>query len=105
MKWSARLALPVVVLALAGCCTTCQTPWDYCSAVLGPSGCPNCDFGARYGSLFHPMYGTPATTPISPTPAVATDANDAAEAPSGEAPLPADSMPDDTFQFPTDSEF
>ncbi len=102
MNRSARLALPVLLLALAGCCTTCQTPWDYCNAVLGPGGCPNCDFGARYGSLFHPMYGTPAATPLTPTPADSSAEPVEPAAPDEYAPAPAY---DDPFPLEDDSAF
>ncbi len=60
--------LAAVLLAVAsGCTAMCQTPYDYCNAVINPNGCPNCNFGARYGSRFAPMFGTPATTPLEPT--------------------------------------
>jgi hypothetical protein len=65
----------------------CQSPWDYCNAVLDGSGTPNCNFGARYNSSFAPMNGTPPTTAVAPTPAdgAPTDADgaptDADEAP------------------------
>lgn len=57
------------ILSLAGCTAMCQSPWDYCNAVLDGSGTPNCNFGARYNSAFAPMNGTPSTTPVEPTPA------------------------------------
>lgn len=64
--------------SLAGCTAMCQSPWDYCNAVLDGSGTPNCNFGARYNSSFAPMNGTPPTTPIEPTPAggASTEATD-----------------------------
>jgi hypothetical protein len=68
MNRSASLAVLVLAAALSGC-PMCQTPFDYCNAVIGPGGCPNCDFGARAGSAFAPMGGTPATVPRGPTPA------------------------------------
>ena len=74
MKRSARLShwvLGQLILAmgLSGCGAMCQSPWDYCNAVVGPGGGPNCDFGARAGSAFAPMGGTPVTTARGPTPA------------------------------------
>jgi hypothetical protein len=59
----------VILLTLAAVsegCAMCQSPWDYCNAVIGPHGCPYCDYGARAGSAFHPMGGTPPTTEIGP---------------------------------------
>jgi hypothetical protein len=96
-----RLVLVPVLLALiAGCCTTCQTPWDYCNAVIGPDCGPNCDFGARYNSRFHPMYGTPPTTPLEPTPAAA----EGEQPPEKVEPSPAaEPLPDDDFRLPSDS--
>ena len=61
-----------VLLAVISGCAMCQNPWDYCNAVIGPGGCPNCDFGARCGSAFAPIGHTPATTELGPTPAGAT---------------------------------
>lgn len=69
----------VFAASLAGCAPMCQSPWDYCNAVLGGNGTPNCNFGARYNSQFAPMNGTPPTTPIQPTPAVANEGEDAPE--------------------------
>jgi hypothetical protein len=69
MKRYARLARFVLPVVLSGCGAMCQSPWDYCSAVVGPGGTPNCDFGARAGSAFAPMGGTPVTTARGPTPA------------------------------------
>jgi hypothetical protein len=56
----------LAALVLSGC-TMCQSPWDYCNAVVGPGGCPYCDFGARAGSIYAPMGPTPPTTPLRPT--------------------------------------
>jgi hypothetical protein len=69
MKRSARLGQLVLAIVLSGCGPMCQSPWDYCNAVVGPGGSPNCNFGARAGSAFVPMDGTPATTARGPTPA------------------------------------
>jgi hypothetical protein len=66
MKRWANLLLVALVAASAGC-AMCQSPWDYCNATIGPNGCPYCDFGARAGSAFHPMGGTPPTTERGPT--------------------------------------
>ncbi len=63
----------VLMMSLAGCTAMCQTPWDYCNAVVDGSGTPNCNFGARYNSKYAPMYGTPPTTPVEPTPAAVAD--------------------------------
>lgn len=73
----------VLVATLAGCAPMCQSPWDYCSAVLGCNGTPNCNFGARYNSQFVPMNGTPPTTPVQPKPAVVkeTDLKEGDDAP------------------------
>ncbi len=72
----------ILTFSLAGCTAMCQSPWDYCNAVLDGCGTPNCNFGARYNSTFAPMNGTPATTPIEPTPAdgAPTDAGEPATA-------------------------
>lgn len=79
----------LLVAALAGCAPMCQSPWDYCNAVINPNGCPNCNFGARYNSSFVPMNGTPATTPIEPTPATEEARERASEEPL--EPSPSDS--------------
>jgi len=55
MHRSSRSFAVVVALALLAGCKMCQSPWDYCNAVPGPNGCPNCDFGARRGSIYAPM--------------------------------------------------
>jgi len=52
-------------------CAMCRNPFDYCGPVVDAQGCPNCDFGARRGSMFAPIDGTPATTAFEPTPAKA----------------------------------
>jgi hypothetical protein len=63
MKICARLALCVLLAGSAGC-RMCQSPFDYCASVIGPCGTPNCDWGARAGSVYHPQdEGTPATKP------------------------------------------
>ncbi len=67
----------VFAASLAGCAPMCQSPWDYCNAVLGCNGTPNCNFGARYNSQFAPMNGTPPTSPVQPTPAVVKEGADA----------------------------
>ena len=56
----------ILVISQAGCTSMCQSPWDYCNAVLDGSGTPNCNFGARYNSSFAPMNGTPPTTAVAP---------------------------------------
>ena len=61
--WSAIAS----VVSLAGC-AMCQSPFDYCGPVMGPGG-PNCDFGARRGSIYAPMDDSYAAAPMSPTPA------------------------------------
>ena len=77
-------ALFLAMLALSGC-TMCQSPWDYCNAVVGPGGCPYCDYGARAGSIYAPMGSTPPTTPLGPTTAPASET-----APKPEAAEPAE---------------
>src|SRR5262245_43625060 len=48
----------VAVAVLFSGCSICQSPYDYCSSVVGPNGCPDdCDFGARVGSAFAPPGG------------------------------------------------
>jgi hypothetical protein len=71
MKNAAGLAV-CVLLAVTSGCAMCQSPWDYCNAVIGDCGCPNCDFGARCGSVFAPIGHTPATTEKGPTAAGGT---------------------------------
>ncbi len=74
-----HLALLLATAALAGC-GVCQAPFDYCAPVIGPNGCPNCNFLTRRGSLFAPTDDTPASPVSTPTPAIsAGDADDAAE--------------------------
>ena len=55
MKSVVGLLASVALLASAAGCTMCQAPFDYCNPVIGRSGCLNCDFQARRGSVFHPM--------------------------------------------------
>jgi len=85
----------VFAAALAGCAPMCQSPWDYCNAVINPSGCPNCNFGARYNSQFVPMNGTPPTTPIAPTPALEEARDAASEQPLEPSPSDRDRLYDD----------
>ena len=66
-----RFALFALLLAAMAGCSMCQSPWDYCNAVVGPGGCPYCDFGARAGSIYAPMGPIPPTTEIGPTAAPA----------------------------------
>ena len=66
MKHAIGYLVLALVMALTGC-RLCQNPWAYCASVIGPSGSPNCDFGARANSAFHPMDGSPSTTPVGPT--------------------------------------
>ncbi len=87
------IAAAALVVAIAGCAPMCQSPWDYCNAVINPNGHPNCNYGARYNSTFAPMYGTPPTTPVEPTPALEQQRAEAAEEPL--EPLPSDQ--DDYF--------
>lgn len=68
-RWIAASAIGALLLVVFSGCAMCQNPWDYCNAVLGPNGCPNCDFGARCGSAFRPIGHTPPTTELGPTPA------------------------------------
>ena len=56
-----------ITIALSGC-AMCQSPYDYCGPVMGPGG-PNCDWGARRGSIFAPMDDSYVETPLGPTPA------------------------------------
>jgi hypothetical protein len=76
MKSFLSLAVWLLAAACTGC-ALCQNPWDYCNAVIGPQGCPNCDFGARCGSMFAPMGATPPTTAVGPTPAAPKPAPEA----------------------------
>jgi hypothetical protein len=69
-RGSGSLGVLLLLASLAGC-NLCQSPFDYCGPVIGPHGCPNCDFAARDGSAFAPTSdGTPIdTTSLGPTPA------------------------------------
>jgi len=69
-RGSGRLGVLLVVGFLAGC-NVCQSPYDYAGSVMGTNGCPNCQFGSRWGSAFAPTAGSPpdVTTEMSPTPA------------------------------------
>jgi hypothetical protein len=53
-SWAALLLLA----PLCGC-RMCQSPFDYCNPMIGPSGSLNCDFDARRASAFHPMADDP----------------------------------------------
>lgn len=97
MKSLLSLAVLALMAAISGC-PMCQNPWDYCNAVIGPRGCPNCDFGARAGSKFHPMGVTPPTTEIGPTPAGAPEGESEAPAPVEESP-PLDSGEPFNYDF------
>jgi hypothetical protein len=57
----------VTLVAASAGCAMCQNPWDYCNATIGHNGCPYCDFGARAGSVYRPIGGTPPTTERGPT--------------------------------------
>jgi hypothetical protein len=70
-----------ILAAATGCAPMCQSPWDYCNAVNGPHGTPNCNFIARYNSRYAPMYDTSAA--LEPTPAAEED----------ELPMPASAAP------------
>lgn len=80
-----------LLLAVMSGCAMCQSPWDYCNAVIGPGGCPNCDFGARCGSAFAPIGHSPATTEMGPTPA--GDTNESTDQ---------DESPEQYFETPSD---
>jgi len=62
------LAAVVLVASLCGC-RMCQAPFDYCNPMFGPSGCLNCDFWARRGSVFHPMADDPPLNLVKAEPA------------------------------------
>jgi hypothetical protein len=81
----ATWAALALLAALTGC-AMCRNPFDYCGPVVGPSGCPNCDFGARRGSIFAPMDGTPATTALEPTPAASPSDAPPSDQPQDETP-------------------
>lgn len=60
----------VLLAAATGCAPMCQSPWDYCNAVTGPNGTPNCNFIARYNSRYAPMNDVAVETgALEPTPA------------------------------------
>jgi hypothetical protein len=69
MKRHYRALAALAFLAAACGCSMCQSPFDYCNAVTGPDGGPNCNFGARRGSIFVPMDDSAGSTPMGPTPA------------------------------------
>lgn len=81
----------VLAAALSGC-SICQSPFDYCGPVEGPDGHPNCDFGARRGSLYTPMDDSASGAQLEPTlaersPDTAEEAADVAyEAPAPRGP-------------------
>ncbi len=62
MKSRLGLLAVLVLFVQAAGCTMCQAPFDYCNPAIGPSGFLNCDFGARRGSVFHPMEDDPLPT-------------------------------------------
>lgn len=91
-------ALIAATAALTGC-SMCCSPFDYCAPVAGPDGAPNCDFGARRNSAFHPMdEGLAAADTVYdadggvPTPAAPPSSYDSADP--HELPLPGD-MPEE----------
>lgn len=60
------LAAVLLAASLSGC-AMCQSPFDYCGPVAGPDGLPNCDFGARRGSIYAPMDDSAQGTQLEPT--------------------------------------
>ena len=82
-------SLAAMLLAAFLCgCSMCQSPFDYCGPVEGPDGCPNCDFGARRGSLYAPMDDSAQGTQLEPTLAESSPAAGAAADVSYERPKP-----------------
>lgn len=69
MKLRSTALGAIVALALLSGCAMCRNPFDYCSPVIPEGGCPNCEFGARQGSVFAPPSGSPQTAAVDPTPA------------------------------------
>jgi hypothetical protein len=60
MNTSLRSAFAIVLVALVCGCRICQSPFDYCTAVVGPDGHPCfCDFSARMNSVYSPPPGAP----------------------------------------------
>lgn len=86
MKVCFAIVAALALLASLTGCAMCQNPFDYCGPVIGAGGCPNCDFGARRGSLFAPMDGIPATTALEPTPAASPSDAHPTEPPPDETP-------------------
>jgi hypothetical protein len=68
MQAAIRPLAAVLLLATLCGCRICQSPFDYCNPMFGPSGCLNCDFGARRGSVFHPMDDDPQPRVVRATP-------------------------------------
>ena len=68
MKRSLGASAVLVLLAALGGCSICESPFDYCGPVKTDNGCQSCNFGARRGSLFAPVDGIPATTPVAANP-------------------------------------
>lgn len=92
-------ALIVMTAALSGC-SMCCSPFDYCAPIAGPDGAPNCDFGARRNSAFHPMDEDSATSDVAvdsysgvPTPAAGPPSYDNADP--QELPPPSDVLEED----------
>jgi hypothetical protein len=88
--------LIVMTAALSGC-SMCCSPFDYCAPVAGPDGAPNCDFGARRNSAFHPMDESADASDVGvdaylsgPTPAAASPTYDNADP--QELPPPSDTL-------------
>ena len=60
MNTTSRGRSAILLVALLCGCRICQSPYDYCTAVTGPDGCPCfCDFGARMNSVYSPPAGSP----------------------------------------------
>ncbi len=101
MRIDFKLASGMALVALACGCRMCMTPFDYCAPVMRPGGCVNCDFGARSGSLFHPMEdGTPPVTPLTPTP---IQPESSPPPVTNEAPGPSEPAPYDGGELPAPS--
>jgi hypothetical protein len=86
MKAGFATLAALALLASSTGCAMCRNPFDYCGPVVGASGCPNCDFGARRGSIIAPMDGIPATTALEPTPATSPSDARPSDPPQDETP-------------------
>jgi hypothetical protein len=68
MKAASWPLVSILLLSSLAGCRMCLSPFDYCNPMIGPSGCLNCDFGARRNSAIHPMDDDPPQNLVTAAP-------------------------------------